>query len=123
MCYEQTSMDIALQRLGISVTPDPQARRGWGWSMHNDKIIRPWAGAYATYADAADAALGWVLEQTWRGVLAPILQAEASPDDRLSAANGDARRLGSSSEDLLAPWVRAFERGVLADAAQPLGNR
>jgi hypothetical protein len=123
MCYEQATMDIALQRLGISVTPDPQARRGWGWSMHNDKIIRPWAGAYATYADAADAAIDWVLQQTWRGVLAPILQSATSPDERLWATNGDARRLGSSSEDLLAPWVRAFERGVLADAAQPLSNR
>jgi hypothetical protein len=123
MRYEQTAMDIALQRLGISVTSDPQARRGWGWSMHNDKIIRPWSGAYATYADAVDAALDWVLEQTWRGVLAPILQAQASPDDRLPTSAGGACRPGSHSEDLLAPWVRAFERGVLADAVQPIGNR
>jgi hypothetical protein len=122
MRYEESAMNIVLQRLGISVTTDPQARRGWGWAMHNDKIIRPWAGAFATYADAADAALDWVLKQTWRGVLTPILQAEASPDDRFAATTGDARRLGLNSEDLLAPWVRAFERGVLADAIQPVGN-
>jgi hypothetical protein len=114
MCNHETAMSIVLQRLGISVTLDPRARHGWGWSMQNDKIIRPWAGAYVTYADAADAALDWVLEQTWRGVLGPILQAEASPDDRFPAAQGD---------DLLGPWVRAFERGVLADAVQPVSNR
>jgi hypothetical protein len=90
--------------------------------MQNDKIIRPWAGAYATYADAVDAALDWVLEQTWRGVLSPILQAELSPDDRSSAAAGDDRYLSRNGDALLAPWVRAFERGVLADTVQPLGN-
>ena len=122
MRYEESAMNTALQRLGISVTPDPRARRGWGWSMQNDKIIRPWAGAYATYADAVDAALDWVLEQTWRGVLSPILQAEASLDDRLAGSDRDQRHLDVNGDALLAPWVRAFERGVLADVVQPVGN-
>ena len=120
MRYEEAATTIALQRLGISVTPDPRARRGWGWSMQNDKIIRPWAGSYASYDDAVDAALEWVLEQTWRGVLSPILQAETSPSDCALAAHGDNRYLGAESDVLLAPWVRAFERGVLADMVQPL---
>jgi hypothetical protein len=107
-------MTVALQRLGIVVTQDLRSRRGWGWSMHNDKIIRPRVGPYATCADATDAALNCVLEQIWRGVLHPILRATTSADDR---------EIGPSGDDLLEPWLRTFQRDVLADEVRLLDGR
>jgi hypothetical protein len=119
MSTEEMATTFALDRLGIAVTEDERLRRGWGWSMQNEKIIRPWSGPYATSAAAANAALDWVLEQTWRGVLHPILQADISADDRYPTTGGDGS-LGVNGGDLLAPWLRAFERGVLADEVRPL---
>jgi hypothetical protein len=114
MNHEQAAMTLALQRLGIVVTQDVRSRPGWGWSMHNDKIIRPWVGPYSTCADATDAALDWVLEQIWRSVLHPILHATTSADDR---------EMGPRSDDLLEPWLRAFQRDVLADQVRLLDGR
>ena len=122
MSHEEAAMEVALQRLGIAVTQDMRPRRGWGWSMQNDKIIRPWVGPYATCADATAAALDWVLDQTWRGVLHPILHAAAGADDRHAAASTDDRYLGPSGDDLLVPWLRAFQRDVLADEVRLLGD-
>ena len=122
MSTEDMATTFALHRLGIAVTQDIRPGRGWGWSMQNDKIIRPWAGPYASSAAATTAALDWVLDQTWRGVLHPILQAEISADDRSSSAGGHNCYLGANGEDLLAPWLRAFERDVLADEVRPLGD-
>lgn len=122
MSTEDTSTIFALHRLGVIVTEDRRPGRGWGWSMQNDKIIRPWVGPYSSSAAAATAAMDWVLDQTWRGVLHPILQAEVGADDRSPRAGADDSYLGANGEDLLAPWLRAFERGVLADEVRPLGD-
>ncbi|HWQ12557.1 MAG TPA: hypothetical protein VNL77_07155 [Roseiflexaceae bacterium] len=99
MSHEEAATKVLLERLGIAVTQDAR-RGGWGWSMQTDKITRPWVGTYATSAEAAGAALAWLLDAAWRGVLCPILHAAAS-DERPAPTADDA--------ELLGPWVRALQ--------------
>ena len=59
--------------------------------MAHEKISRPWVGPYATRMEAATAALEWLVEHAWKGILCPhlhVYQSEADP---------------------MLPWLRAFE--------------
>jgi hypothetical protein len=103
----------ALQRLGMSVSyrEHGNGSGSWGWAMKNDKLTRPWVGNYETWADATNAALDWVLEQAWRGVLVPILQAMNSTQElRVAEYATDWDVNPAYAEELLAPWLPAFER-------------
>jgi hypothetical protein len=88
--HEET-LSEGLARIGITIAPDARAGRGWGWSIESDKIIRGWDGPYATSADAARAALGWLLEYARKGLLCHHVHPVAIDDDPL------------------APWLRAFD--------------
>lgn len=105
MSHEEAALMVVLRRLGIEVTQDPRPERGWGWSMDNERLVRPRVGAYATRDEAASAALSWLLDTAWRGVLFPILQT-AHPEESGSEQADD--------EGLLEPWARALQNETLS---------
>ena len=84
----------SLARIGITLAPHPRTGQGWGWSIGNDKIVRDWQGPFATPERAADAAMEWLLEYAWKGMLCH--HSHPAPVD----------------DDPLAPWLRAFEEGI-----------
>jgi hypothetical protein len=100
-----------LQHLGISVTREERSG-SWGWSMQNHRMTRQWVGGYATGEAATEAALGWLLDAAWRGVLYPILQAAAA-EGIVPVAEGDAPD-EADDDNLLAPWLRAFQSETVA---------
>lgn len=104
MSHEEAAMTAVLQRLGITVSRQAHSGQEWGWSMQNDRLSRPWVGAYATRADATAAALDWLMETAWRGVLYPILQASSNADLPSDAMDDDS---------LLDPWRHVFARESL----------
>jgi hypothetical protein len=80
-----------LSSIGITIRRHPKTNQGWGWSIHNDKIIRDWEGPYPTQAYAATAALAWLVEHARKGLLCHHVHTEPIDDD------------------LMAPWLKAFE--------------
>jgi hypothetical protein len=113
MSQEEQAMNLVLQRLGISVTQDTRANRGWGWSMHNNRLTRSWVGSHPTYDDAAAAALEWVLDHAWRGVLHPILEVAASSGHGYDDSVED-HSAAPLADALLEPWLRAFQHTTSA---------
>ncbi|MEN9934308.1 MAG: hypothetical protein RLZZ387_887 [Chloroflexota bacterium] len=103
MSHEEAATTTALRRFGISVTQDASTG-AWGWSVENERLIRQRVGAYATSAEAGDAALDWFLDKAWRGVLYPILYAVPSDSTPFPELN---------DVTLLDPWKRAFEHNAL----------
>ena len=86
----------ALARIGIAITPHAQAAHSWGWSIENAKIIRNWEGTHASSAEAAGAALDWLLEHARKGLLCHHTHPVAVDDDPL------------------APWLRFFKQWDVA---------
>ncbi|MFO7171337.1 MAG: hypothetical protein DIU80_025180 [Chloroflexota bacterium] len=116
MSHENATTADVMQRLGIVVTQDPRTGRGWGWAMSNHRITRPWVGTYASRDEATAAALDWLLDTAWRGILTPILQAAAN--EGVLPAAPDHEPLDDAEPDderLLEPWLRAFAPALLTE--------
>jgi hypothetical protein len=96
-----TAADL-LQRLGITVSSDQGS--GWGWSMQTERLVRPQVTGFASRAEATEAALAWMLEKAWRGVLCPIMHAPV----------GDDHAAPEEDESLLTPWLSAISPELLA---------
>jgi hypothetical protein len=90
---QELSLAESLAHIGIAIAP--RAQSGWGWSIENDKIVRDDRESYPTPAAAAGAALEWLLEYARKGLLCHHVHAEPVDDDPL------------------APWLRAFEQGIV----------
>ena len=94
MTVQEYAIAESLARVGIAIAPHAQPERGWGFSIENDKIIRGWDGPYASAAEAADAAMAWLLEYARKGLLCHHTHPVPVEDDPM------------------APWLRAFEGGI-----------
>ena len=99
MSQDTNGTNAAFEHLGLNVSRDLRSGN-WGWSIENKRLTRPWVGDFPSREAATSAALDWLLDAAWRGVLYPILQSTSTeqyfaplPDD----------------ERLLEPWLRAFE--------------
>jgi hypothetical protein len=110
-----------LAQVGIAITPSPRGC-GWGWSIDNARLTQPWVGPHPSREAAAAAALSWLMERAWRGVLCPHLHggmpaaAEPSPGAlpeppcagaslRVAPEAAEAPE-PAVDERLLAPWER-----------------
>lgn len=116
------TLDVFSQ-VGVAITPDPRGGCGWGWSITNARLTQPWVGPHPTREAAIAAALSWLMEQAWRGVLCPHLHgAHTSPAQAPEAlpacptqiqaaevppaATPDIAPAAPIDERLLAPWER-----------------
>ena len=94
MIDREAAVIESLTSIGISIAPGDRSGCGWKWSIANDKIIRDSTDAYNTPIEAAHAALNWLVEYARKGLLCQ--HTHPAPAD----------------DDLLAPWLRAFELGI-----------
>lgn len=113
------TLDVFSQ-VGIAITPDPRGGCGWGWSITNARLTQPWVGPHPSRETAIAAALSWLMEQAWRGVLCPHLHGAhispahtpealpACPSASIPEASNTPKVTPDLTLDpqLLAPWER-----------------
>jgi len=101
--YREAATAEVLSSIGITIRQHPKTNQGWGWSIQNDKIIRDWEGPYPTLADAAAAALAWLVEYARKGLFCHHIHTD-SVDHTQSVEYTE-----SVDDDLMLPWLKAFE--------------
>lgn len=101
---EDAAIAATLAQVGVAITPSTASAGGWGWSIANEKLIQPWVGPYPTSAAATRAALDWLMQRAWKGVLCE--HTHSSPEPAVAERQ-------DAVAALLAPWERAFENGTI----------